>query len=123
VIDAARAGEHPLHARFEWDDAIAGEKFRLQQARALIRVVREKFLDGRGDPQTVRVYHSLPDSEGHAYRPVDEVVENPMTRKLLLQQMERDWRTLRVRYQKFREFSDLILADLQKIAAEEQAAG
>lgn len=39
-LKAARPKSHPLHDEFEWDDAIAGERFRLLQAVMLIRRVR-----------------------------------------------------------------------------------
>ena len=45
VVDAARDVESPLHRCFEWDDKVAGEKYRLEQAQRLIRsftVVHEK---------------------------------------------------------------------------------
>lgn len=40
VVDAARDEESPLHARFEWNDGVAAERWRLEQARELIRGVR-----------------------------------------------------------------------------------
>jgi hypothetical protein len=40
VLEAARSPKSPLHGYFEWDDALAGEAYRLAQARALIRGVR-----------------------------------------------------------------------------------
>jgi hypothetical protein len=40
VVGVARDQEHPWHPRFEWDDTIGGEKYRLQQARTLIRSIR-----------------------------------------------------------------------------------
>lgn len=39
VVESARDPKHPLHDQFEWDDSIAAEQFRCQQARALIRRV------------------------------------------------------------------------------------
>lgn len=39
VLDASRSDDAPLHDHFEWDDAVAGEKWRLEQSRALIRSV------------------------------------------------------------------------------------
>src|SRR5262245_7390575 len=39
VVDEARPDEAPLHPVFEWDDAVAGEQYRLQQARLLVRAV------------------------------------------------------------------------------------
>jgi len=39
VVDEARPEDSPLHAAFEWDDSIAAEKYRLEQARRLLRQV------------------------------------------------------------------------------------
>lgn len=36
VVNASRAKDAPLHNEFEWDDAVAGEKYREQQARVMI---------------------------------------------------------------------------------------
>lgn len=40
VLDSARDSASPLHRCFEWDDSVAGERYRLDQARRLIRSVR-----------------------------------------------------------------------------------
>lgn len=40
LLEVARPKSHPLHDEFEWDDSIAGERFRLQQAAFMIRSVR-----------------------------------------------------------------------------------
>jgi hypothetical protein len=40
VVKAAAAPDHPLHSEFEWNDSVAAQRFRLAQARTLIRSVR-----------------------------------------------------------------------------------
>lgn len=40
VLDDARSPNSPLHDYFEWNDDVAAEKYRLDQARRLIRSVR-----------------------------------------------------------------------------------
>lgn len=40
VVEAARDPNSPMHACFEWDDSVAGDKWRIEQARRLIRTVR-----------------------------------------------------------------------------------
>lgn len=40
VLNAARNPESPIHECFEWNDCLAAESFRLDQARDLIRRVR-----------------------------------------------------------------------------------
>jgi hypothetical protein len=39
VVEKASNPRHPLHDEFEWDDTVAGAKWRLEQARELIRYV------------------------------------------------------------------------------------
>lgn len=112
VVDAAAAEDHPLHDRFEWDDSTAAHKYRLVQARELIRVVREKYVDGDGRPADVRTFHAIPRADGMAYEPLDEIVHDDIASKVLLQSMEREWRQLKARYERFAEFRSLILGDL-----------
>ena len=40
VVLAASDPDHPLHLDFEWDDDVAAAKYRVEQARSLIRAVR-----------------------------------------------------------------------------------
>lgn len=40
VVEAARDPQSPLHSHFEWDDTDAARKYRLDQARTLIRSVK-----------------------------------------------------------------------------------
>ena len=40
VLEVARSPDSPLHPYFEWDDSIAAEQWRLEQARELIRRVK-----------------------------------------------------------------------------------
>lgn len=37
VVDASRSEDAPLHNLFEWDDSVAAEKYRVTQARFIIR--------------------------------------------------------------------------------------
>lgn len=43
LVEAARPESSPAHAAFEWNDAIAGEEYRLFQARRWLRVVSVKM--------------------------------------------------------------------------------
>lgn len=112
VVAAAASDDHPLHDRFEWNDEIAGHKYRLMQARQLIRVVKETYVDGEGAPERTRFFHAIPDTQGMAYQPADEIVRDNIASKVLLQSMEREWRSLRKRYEHFAEFREIVLRDL-----------
>ena len=55
VVEAAKDPNSALHSNFEWDDSVAAQKHRLQQARVLINAVsyRVAMLD-KDDPERVR---------------------------------------------------------------------
>ena len=115
VVDTARPAEHPLHDRFEWDDAVAGEAYRLDQARRLIRSVRVTFkeADERDAAKTVRAFHAIRDEAGMAYKPTDEIVESEFLTKIVMQDMQREWQQLKRRYAHFAEFIAMIRTDLE----------
>ena len=112
IVDVAADEDHPLHNRFEWDDEVAGRKYRLQQAKQLIRVVRENYIDRKGSPEDVRFFHAIPREDGMVYEPLPEILGDDLASKVLLASMEREWRSLRKRYEHFAEFRALVLEDL-----------
>lgn len=71
VVEAARHPDSPLHSRFEWDDSIAAEKFRVDQARQLIIKFHVTF--EKSEPQ--RVFYSLTKdrTDGGGYRTVPDI--------------------------------------------------
>jgi hypothetical protein len=93
VVSYARPKRSPLHDEFEWNDKVAGEQFRLQQARRLIRVtvrrsptgVEEKWVhvpSEQIDGPTARD----DDREG-AYKPVSVVVQTPSEYERAMREM------------------------------------
>lgn len=111
---------HPCHTRLEWDDTVAGHAYRVLQANEIIRRVTVKYGPTRrnGQPRLVRAFVSLPDSEGRAYLPAEEVALDPQLRAIALRDMEREWKQLKARYAHFAEFAAMVLRDL----GEEEAA-
>lgn len=114
VVDTARDPEHPLHSRFEWDDSVAGEAWRRQQAHDLIRKAKVVYREASdAEPEkAVRAFVAIRAEEGHVFDPVEEVADDPFRRKLALADMEREWKTLYRRYQEFGEFLDMVRRDV-----------
>jgi hypothetical protein len=106
VLKEARSENHPLHSRFNWDDASAAEAWRLQQAHDLITSVRIGYKPASGEPSSVRYFHAMraADRNEYEYAPIDELLEDPIRRKLLLRDMERDIDELVARYEHVKEF-------------------
>lgn len=112
VVEAARDPEHPLHSRFEWDDTAAAEKWRLEQASQLLRVVRLPAENGR--PSDLRAFVAVKGAETHQadYVPTAEAMSDEFARRLVLRDMEREWEALKRRYEHMREFAALIASDM-----------
>lgn len=117
VVEVARNPLHPLHARFEWDDSVAGEKWRLEQAGQLLRVV--KLPADPACPGDLRAFVAVKGKDSHRadYVPTEQAMADEFTRRLVLADMEREWKALRRRYQHMAEFAQLVLADVQQAAS------
>lgn len=76
------ARENPrseLHAEFEWDDKVAGELFRIDQARRLIAI---HVVDSGGHREMVSL--SIDRSEKSGYRMMSDVIAKEDLREILL---------------------------------------
>lgn len=89
LVELARDPGHPLHSRFEWDDRVAGEKWRLEQAGHLLRVTERP---DPTKPNELRAFMAVrgEDTPTSEYVPTGEAFADPFTANLLLRQMKRD---------------------------------
>lgn len=112
VVKSARPKKSPLHSCFEWDDAAAAQKHRIDQARYLIRsvvVVYEDNGDEDKDPKTIRAFVSTSSENGddRAYESIARVMSDDEKRKRLLTQALGELRAWKNRYQGFKEFAEV----------------
>lgn len=99
VVEAARNARSPLHRHFEWDDAKAAQSYRLDQARAIIGVIR---IDDDTEEPT-RAFLSVKDAAGVSYRTAAEVGGSLDLQLAVLRQAEKDLDAWTRRY---RELAD-----------------
>jgi hypothetical protein len=118
VVKVAKAKTNPLHPEFVWDDSEAGNQYRLEQARRLIRsfvIVRGEIATER--PQRVYEIVKLPQNEEdkptrakHTYRTLEQVMADPDTRAELLGRALRELITIRNRYKDLQELAVVMRA-------------
>lgn len=109
VVDAAREEDSPLHPHFEWDYELAAERWLIEQARDLIRKARVKIIREDGQTVRVRAYLALTTEDKRPIYVKTEVIgQDEAMRAQVLQQMERDWKALRRKYDQYEEFWTLI---------------
>jgi len=109
VVAFARKKTTALHDRFEWDDSVAAERFRLEQARHLIRCTVRMIND---DSPPIHAYVSLEDDRkgGDSYRALVDVMSDTELREKLLEQALREADAWRDRYERFTELSPIVKA-------------
>lgn len=78
VVDESTPDDAPLHPVFEWDTDVAANKYRVWQARNLIKSVRVVH-EGKtsSEPVYVHVPKSAENDNQPGYQPVDVVVSRP----------------------------------------------
>ena len=102
VLEKARQEDTELHKCFEWNDAIASEKYRLIQARDVIRflVIEEEKVPT--DRPEVRVMYKTDNATG--YKPVKLIMQDKSEYEKLL---ARAWAELRAFKAKYAMLSEL----------------
>jgi hypothetical protein len=113
VVEAARSNRHPLHQYFEWDNDVAAEAYRLDQARTLIRSVA--VVDDNEDSKPA--YLSISDKAGTSYRAVEEVLDSAELQSAVLAAAERDLIAFEKRYRQLQDICEIISSARSKIAA------
>lgn len=100
LVDVSRPADAPLHDMFEWDDAVAGEQWRRQQARNIINaiVIREE------EKEPVRAFFNLT-TEGTRYSSVLAIVKQKDRYDQLLADALNEMRAFRRKYSRLTELS------------------
>lgn len=116
VVKNARNKKSILHSQFEWDDSIAGHKYRLDQARHLIRVHVELYEDVSSP---VRAYVNLTTdrydrSKGGGYRSIGDVMNNRQWRAQLLSDAAAELLVFKSKYQCLTELNE-VFAAIEKV--------
>jgi hypothetical protein len=124
VLRAARRKGSPLHDRFEWDDTVAAQRYREQQAAQLIRAwYAVRIVSTQQEPVRVRAVLPLPGGEA-TYLSRDKVLggDRPDARALFVHRLYTDllaWCNETVDVEEFQHLRKMILRELDKMDFEE----
>lgn len=119
VVDAARDAKSVLHKHFEWNDKIAAEKFRLDQARSLIRSIHVESADTESG--VARAFLSIREKSGVSYRTIEDVLSSADLQQRIVAQAERDLISFETRYKNLTDICDLIRQARERLAVRRQA--
>lgn len=106
LLDYSRDENAPTHNEFEWDDAIAANAHRLDQARKLIMDLRVVHDDDSRAEAKERAFVVTPDRRSE-YVPIREALSNAEWRASLLRQARKDGEVFLAKYRRLEELADV----------------
>jgi hypothetical protein len=121
VVAEAKDRRSPIHGYFEWHNGKAAEKYRLEQAGNLLRIVHVDVVDEKGRSVPARAVHSVfVAEEGKAVRAFvrhDDVLNKPYYRIQRIEQALNELEQWCRRHQLLKELAplrDLIIQELEQ---------
>lgn len=121
LLEEARPEDSPMHPAFEWDDGVAAEKYRLEQARYIIAdivVMVEKVGDDdemKSIPAYVNVVAGKNNPAG--YRRIDVAMHDEVMRDAVLQNALAELKQFRKKYATLKEL-DGVFNEIKKLEKE-----
>lgn len=106
VVDLARNEKSAIHNDFEWNDTVAGEKYRLIQAAEMIR----NFVIVREDKEAEPVRALQISTTVNEYKPVEIILRNEDEYQALLKRALAELEAFKRRYQTLTELEPIFEA-------------
>lgn len=105
IVEFAKDKKSELHKCLEWDDKIAGEKYRLHQASQIL--VSISVVINEEPQKTTRMFVNIQNEDKKVYKNIISVLENEEDYKQLLKKAEKDFISYKEKYEKTLDLKDL----------------
>lgn len=105
VLELAKDEDTELHKCFTWDDTVAAERYRLIQAREVIRFLVIKEEKEPTKRPEVRFFYKIDNDRG--YEPTKIIARDEDKYKALLEQAYAELRRFKAKYSMLEELSEI----------------
>lgn len=109
VVHAAKSERNPLHPLFEWDDTVAAQNWRVDQARGVIRSV-EVVVEQAEESTPIRAFVSVIRGNDRSYTSVEHAMSDPALRQQVLRAALKELEAWRSRYAELVELANVFAA-------------
>lgn len=114
LLDANREVGTPLHDDFEWNDTVAAEKFRENQASYIIRHLVVNETTTAQEPVMVRAFIGVMEDQKPVYVGLSRVLSDAELRVQMLDSAKADLMAFRNKYNSLEELS-AIFNEIEKV--------
>lgn len=111
VVEAARPTDSPLHKDFEWNDAVAAEKFRERQATTMIQNLVLVVNTPDETIASTRLYVNI---EETTYEDVRIVMQDDDKKALLFAKAMKELESFKRKYSELEQFAELF-AEIERL--------
>ena len=105
ILEKARDETTELHKCFTWDDSVAAERYRLEEARLVVRhlVIKEEVIPT--DRPQIRLLQKTDSESG--YKPIEMILHKEDEYKGLLKRAYEELRTFKRKYAMLKELQEI----------------
>ena len=105
ILEKARDETTELHRCFTWDDSIAAEKWRINEARLVTRQLVIKEVEVPKDRPEIRLFYKTDNESG--YKPTHIIVQQEDEYKQLLARAYAELRAFKAKYSMLKELQEI----------------
>lgn len=121
VVTSAKSDESPLHPAFEWDDAKAGHRWRIEQASYLIRSITV-MVESEDETKTpIRAFVNVERDADRSYTSTAHAMSDVELRAQVLARAMKELQAWRLRYNELAELAR-VFAEIDKATKKFNAA-
>lgn len=114
VVNKAKSERSVIHDYFEWDDSIAGEKYRIHQARNLMNHIEVEIIDnGDEEVKTIKMFHNIQiveESKDRGYLSLSSIVNSIDYREQVIDRALTELIGWKKRHQQYSELEPVFAA-------------
>ena len=106
VVEVAKDENNVMHDMFEWDDMVAGEKYRLWQARNIIANIRVSVISDESNKRPIKAFVTT--KRDTFFEPIEKVVKDTDRYSILLNNAYRELTQIKYKYDTLIEIQELL---------------
>lgn len=107
LLEKARPKKSKLHKLFEWNDTVAAERWRLDQATKIITAIAVTYEDDAEDPKTVRAFANVGAKNKGSFITMATALSNEKSRSIVLQHALDELRAFQSKYNGLSELAEI----------------
>ena len=106
IVNLARNENSVLHEMFEWDDTVAAEQYRKQQANLIIQNLKITVIADDNTERKVKAFVTV--KRNTVFEPIEKVVKDVDKYSLLLDKAYKELNGIKIKYRELQEIQDLL---------------